>query len=243
MTSDADWTRIVDGWGTRAGLSGHARRAAAWDGRPGPGMPVPGCGCPRCAAYAVGGTPKDGFHAEALVRHLAALPPDLRREALDVARRERSRRGLDPDPCVVRDGVLLELARRRPGALRVPSTAAQETSSEEPDRDPLPVERARRVPIEDVVRRLGLPDPKKRGRELVTTCPLHADENPSLTLSPEPGLWYCFPCGRGGDGIRLVEEALGLDFAEAVRWVADGGPAPASGTAAQGLLGSRGRNA
>jgi DNA primase len=29
-------------------------------------------------------------------------------------------------------------------------------------------------------------------------------------------LWHCFPCGEGGDGIRLVERVRGVTFAAAV---------------------------
>lgn len=215
--------QVVVEWGGD-GLSEHAALAVGWDDEPGPGRPVPGCGCARCAAYAADGSYDDAFHAAELATHLAALPPNLRAEALDMARRERARMGLEPDPCVVRDGVLLELAKRAPGALRRPLDPTDEDADSESDDDraELPVERARRVPIREVARRLGLGSPKQRGSDLAVTCPLHPDENPSLTLSPDPGLWYCFPCGEGGDGIRLVEKTMNLGFAEAVRWLVDG---------------------
>lgn len=95
---------------------------------------------------------------------------------------------------------------------------------------PLPVEEARRVPLLDVCRWLGLGEPTRpysSSRELRVRCPLHADETPSLTVSPDKGLsglWFCFPCGEGGDGIELVERAKRMRFHEAVKWIAEGGP-------------------
>ena len=38
----------------------------------------------------------------------------------------------------------------------------------------------------------------------------------ALQLDPRRGLWYCFPCGIGGDGISLVMRLKGLRFKEAV---------------------------
>ncbi len=79
----------------------------------------------------------------------------------------------------------------------------------------LPVEDARRVPILEIVSRLGLGEPVRRGREWAVCCPLHDDNRPSLTLS-DAGLWYCFVCADGGDGIRLWELVRGVSFAAAV---------------------------
>ena len=85
--------------------------------------------------------------------------------------------------------------------------------------EPLPVEEARVVPVSRVFESLGF-ELRRRGRELVTRCPFHDDHHPSLRLNPDLGVWYCDPCGIGGDGIALVERLKGLDFAGAVREVA-----------------------
>lgn len=82
------------------------------------------------------------------------------------------------------------------------------------------VENARRVPLLDVVARLGLGEPVKRGRELAVRCPLHEDTDPSCRLDTDAGLWYCDPCGEGGDGIQLYMSTQRVDFAEAVRELA-----------------------
>ncbi len=76
---------------------------------------------------------------------------------------------------------------------------------------------ARAVPLLQVVHRLGLGTPAKRGKELAVCCPLHKDDDPSLRLNPTKQLWYCDPCGIGGDGIMLYMKARRLGFAEAVR--------------------------
>lgn len=83
-------------------------------------------------------------------------------------------------------------------------------------RDVLPVDDARGVPILQVVSRLGLGEPRRVGKESVLPCPLHDDSRPSLRLNPARDLWHCFPCGEGGDGIRLVERVRGVTFTAAV---------------------------
>jgi hypothetical protein len=83
----------------------------------------------------------------------------------------------------------------------------------------LPVERARAVPLDRVFAALGF-DFQRRGREFVTRCPFHDDEHPSLRLNPDLGVWYCDPCGIGGDAIAFLQRYRRLDFAAAVREVA-----------------------
>lgn len=82
------------------------------------------------------------------------------------------------------------------------------------------VDRARSVSILDVAQRLGLGPPQKQGREFVVCCPLHEDRHPSLRLNPGKGMWFCHPCGEGGDGLRLFMQVRRVDFAEAVRELA-----------------------
>jgi hypothetical protein len=86
----------------------------------------------------------------------------------------------------------------------------------------LDVDAARAVPLLDVARALGLEpvQPYPRSRDWLVRCPLHDDSRPSLRLDPVKGLWHCFPCGEGGDGLRLVERVRGCDFAAAVRELA-----------------------
>ena len=79
------------------------------------------------------------------------------------------------------------------------------------------VDAARDIPLVDVVRRLGLGDPVNQGKRLVLRCPLHEDHRPSMSLDPDKGLWYCFPCAEGGDGIRLWMRTRRVDFTAAVQ--------------------------
>jgi len=82
------------------------------------------------------------------------------------------------------------------------------------------VDQARAVPLLEVVQRLGLGTPAQKGRELAVCCPLHDDSHPSLQLNPEKQVWYCHPCGIGGDAIKLYMRARRIEFAEAVRELA-----------------------
>ena len=48
-------------------------------------------------------------------------------------------------------------------------------------------------------------------------CPLHVDNNPSLALyhNGEDKGWYCFGCGVGGDGPRLLIAVMNHRFEQA----------------------------
>jgi hypothetical protein len=80
------------------------------------------------------------------------------------------------------------------------------------------VEEARNRPLLDVARDLGM-EPKKAGREHVERCPFHEDKTPSLNINPGKGVWHCFSCLEGGDGIALVRAVRRLGFKEAVEWL------------------------
>lgn len=51
-------------------------------------------------------------------------------------------------------------------------------------------------------------------------CPFHGDTNPSLSVDNERKFWYCFGCQSGGDAITFVRRQEGLDFVEAVNFIA-----------------------
>ena len=52
-------------------------------------------------------------------------------------------------------------------------------------------------------------------------CPFHEERTPSFSVNPVGKLYHCFGCGAGGDVITFVRETEGLDFVQAVEWLAD----------------------
>lgn len=61
---------------------------------------------------------------------------------------------------------------------------------------------------------------KKVGREFVTKCIWHDDNNPSLTVSDEKGFTFCHVCREGGDVISYIKRKYGLNFREACERIA-----------------------
>ncbi len=51
-------------------------------------------------------------------------------------------------------------------------------------------------------------------------CFLHDDHEPSLTVWPEKGRWWCFPCNQGGDVITALMKLENLPFVAAVERLA-----------------------
>jgi DNA primase len=62
---------------------------------------------------------------------------------------------------------------------------------------------------------------KRQGRRFVGLCPFHNEKTPSFSVNAELGLYYCFGCQESGDAITFVRSLEHLDFAEAVRRLAD----------------------
>ena len=78
------------------------------------------------------------------------------------------------------------------------------------------VQRAREVPIAEILRRLGV-DTVERGKRLLASSPFREDRHPSLHVDVIQDLWYDFGAGIGGDGIKLWMLTRRVDFATAVR--------------------------
>lgn len=64
---------------------------------------------------------------------------------------------------------------------------------------------------------------RRQGTRFSGLCPYpdHQEKTPSFSVSPEKGFCYCFGCQRGSDAIKLLMDLKGLDFAEAVSYLAD----------------------
>jgi hypothetical protein len=59
------------------------------------------------------------------------------------------------------------------------------------------------------------------GTNDMAICPFHPDNDPSLSVDLDRGLYHCFGCEAGGDSIDFVERHRSLDFVEACRWIAN----------------------
>src|SRR3990170_4219440 len=64
---------------------------------------------------------------------------------------------------------------------------------------------------------------RKSGSSFTGLCPFHAHRNntPSFAVWPDSGNWRCFgQCNEGGDAFKFVMKRDGVDFAEALRVLA-----------------------
>jgi hypothetical protein len=57
---------------------------------------------------------------------------------------------------------------------------------------------------------------RKSGREFFGLAPCHDDRHPSLRVNPDKQVWFCDPCGAGGDVIRFIEVAEKVSFKDAL---------------------------
>ena len=62
---------------------------------------------------------------------------------------------------------------------------------------------------------------RRQGGRYVGRCPFHEERTPSFSVSAERGFYHCFGCGKGGDAITFVRETEGLDFTQAIEWLAE----------------------
>lgn len=62
---------------------------------------------------------------------------------------------------------------------------------------------------------------KKAGRNFKALCPFHSEKTPSFMVSPELQIFKCFGCGASGDCYAFLEQYEGMEFGEALRYLAE----------------------
>jgi DNA primase len=62
---------------------------------------------------------------------------------------------------------------------------------------------------------------QRKGRGYVGLCPWHDDSRPSLQVNQERQTWRCWVCNVGGDVFNFVMQREDVQFAEALRILAD----------------------
>lgn len=63
-------------------------------------------------------------------------------------------------------------------------------------------------------------DIKKSGRNFKANCPFHGEKTPSFMISQELQMYKCFGCGESGDVFTFLEKYEGMDFPEALKFLA-----------------------
>jgi len=61
---------------------------------------------------------------------------------------------------------------------------------------------------------------KKKGRQLVASCPFHKEKTASFNVSSAKGLYHCFGCGASGDVIGFVTKHDNVSFGGAIEALA-----------------------
>jgi DNA primase catalytic core len=61
---------------------------------------------------------------------------------------------------------------------------------------------------------------RRKGRQLVASCPFHEERTASFTVSPVRGLYHCFGCGAAGDVIGFVTKYDKVTFGAALEMLA-----------------------
>lgn len=76
-----------------------------------------------------------------------------------------------------------------------------------------------RLPIEELVG--SYCQVHQKGRSLKAVCPFHNDTHPSLLVSPDKGIAYCFVCQSGGDIFSFYQKIENVDFPQALKDLAE----------------------
>jgi DNA primase len=79
--------------------------------------------------------------------------------------------------------------------------------------------------VRDAVDFVGLvserTDLRRAGSQWMGLCPFHDERSPSFSLDPAKKVYNCFGCGEKGDVFSFVQKTQGLDFVQALEYLAD----------------------
>lgn len=75
-----------------------------------------------------------------------------------------------------------------------------------------------RVNIVDVIKEFV--SLKRSGPNEIGLCPFHNEKSGSFTVSAAKQIYKCFGCGASGDAIRFLQDHQGMDYAQAITWLA-----------------------
>jgi DNA primase len=64
-------------------------------------------------------------------------------------------------------------------------------------------------------------DLRRMGSQWIGLCPFHDERSPSFSVDPVKKVFFCFGCGEKGDVFDFVEKTQGLDFVQALEFLAD----------------------
>jgi DNA primase len=57
---------------------------------------------------------------------------------------------------------------------------------------------------------------RRSGKRFAGICPFHGDKDPSFSVNPEKGLWFCFGCHEGGNLFQFLMKIEQIEFNEAL---------------------------
>ncbi len=61
---------------------------------------------------------------------------------------------------------------------------------------------------------------RRSGKRFAGICPFHGDKDPSFSVNPEKGLWFCFGCHEGGNLFQFLMKIEQIEFNEALEMTA-----------------------
>ncbi|OGE88262.1 MAG: DNA primase, partial [Candidatus Doudnabacteria bacterium RIFCSPHIGHO2_01_FULL_50_67] len=76
-----------------------------------------------------------------------------------------------------------------------------------------------KIPILDLIQ--DFVQLKKAGTNYKGLCPFHSEKTPSFMVSPAKQMWHCFGCGLGGDVFEFIKQIENVEFADALKILAD----------------------